>query len=172
MKLRTAMTVVAVLLLALAAPARQQASAPSTSLKAFVRTYLSPGRVPPDRTTRITVSSVKAHDGQGEEELVYVTGQRWCGSGGCTMLILEPLGSSFKVLGRVTVVQLPIRLLASSSYGRPDIGVRVQPGYEAVLSFDGTSYPRNPTIPPARRSETSVGREVITTSSASEPLYE
>ena len=62
---------------------------------------------------------MKTHDEKSEEELVYITGQRWCGSGGCTMLILEPVGSSFKVLGKITVVQLPIRLLPSTSYGRP-----------------------------------------------------
>jgi len=26
----------------------------------------------------------------------------------------------------------------------------IQPGYEAVISFDGTNYPGNPSMPPAR----------------------
>ena len=40
----------------------------------------------------------------------------------------SPPESSFKVLGRVTIVQLPIRLLSSTSHGHPDIGVIVQGG--------------------------------------------
>jgi hypothetical protein len=94
--------------------------------------------------------------GKPKRKIVYVSGQGWCGSGGCTMLILEPTESAFKVLGRVTIVQLPIRLLPSVNDGHPDIGVSVQgggvqSGYEAVLSFDGKSYPRNPSMPPARK---------------------
>ena len=47
MNLHTSMTVVMAMLLALAAPAKQQASTPSASLKAFIRSYLSPGKLPP-----------------------------------------------------------------------------------------------------------------------------
>ncbi len=95
---------------------------------------------------------MKSDDGNSEEVIVYVSGQGWCGSGGCTMLILEPFGASFKVIGRVTIVQLPIRLLHSMSHGHPDIGVVVQgggilSGYEAVLSFNGKSYRRESLYP-------------------------
>jgi hypothetical protein len=69
--------------------------------------------------------STKAETNTAEVELVYVSGQRWCGSGGCTLLILQPQGSSFRVIGKVTIVQLPfafyllraigIRILACAS---------------------------------------------------------
>jgi hypothetical protein len=159
----------------------QQATAsnrPSERLKAYLRSYLRPnGRVPPDATTRVSAVRIKTDGGKAEEDIVYVSGQRWCGSGGCTMLILEPTQSSFKLLGRVTIVQLPIRLLSSTSDGRPDIGVRVQgggvqSGYEAVLSFDGKSYPRNPSIPPARKATTSRGKVIIGTTRGSLSLYD
>ena len=93
------------------------------------------------------------------------------------MLILEPAGSSFKVLSKVTIVQLPIRLLPSVSHGHPDIGVIVSgggimPGYEAVLSFDGESYPRNPSLPPAREAAAIQGKVIIATTKNSVPLYE
>ena len=67
-------------------------------------------------------------NGKTKEDIVYISGPGWCGSGGCTMLILEPSGSSFNVLGKVTIVQLPIRVLHSTSHGHPDIGVLVQGG--------------------------------------------
>lgn len=151
---------------------------PSEPLKAYLRSYLSlDGKIPPDTTTRITVASVKTNGGKSEEDIVYVSGQGWCGSGGCTMLILEPTESSFKVLGRVTIVQLPIRLLHSMSHDHPDIGVLVQGGgilsaYEAVLSFNGKSYPRNPSVPPARKVSAVQGKVLIATTESSMPLYD
>lgn len=151
---------------------------PSEPLKAYLRSHLSlGGKVTPDTTTRITVASVRNDDGKTEEDIVYVSGRDWCGSGGCTMLILEPSGSSFKVLGRVTIVQLPIRLLHSMRHGYPDIGVFVQgggilSGYEAVLSFDGKRYSSNPSMPPAQKVTTIRGKVIIATTENGVPLYD
>jgi len=137
---------------------------PSEALRAYLRIYLgSRGSAPPDTTTRITSVVVKLGDGKTEETIVYISGQAWCGSGGCTMVILDSTGSSFKVLGRVTIVQLPIAILPTMHNGRPDIGVRVSgggihPGYEAVLSFNGKKYPGNPSVSPARKSAHVRGR--------------
>jgi hypothetical protein len=93
------------------------------------------------------------------------------------MLILEPTESAFNLLGRVTIVQLPIRLLPSANDGHPDIGVLVQgggiqSGYEAVLSFHGKSYPSNPSVPPARKSTAVRGKVIIATTQDSVPLYD
>lgn len=151
---------------------------PSEPLKAYLRNYLSRGgKIPSDPTTKITAFSAKSNDGKTEEDIVYVSGQRWCGSGGCTMLILQPTKSAFKVLGRVTIVQLPIRLLPSVHNGHPDIGVTVQgggilQGYEAVLSFDGKRYPTNPSMPPARKTNTIRGKVIVANTEESVPLYD
>ena len=150
---------------------------PNEPLKAYLRDYLSlGGKVPPDATTRITSVKVKTDDGK-VVDIVYVSGQRWCGSGGCTLLILEPTESTFKVLGRVTIVQLPVRLLPSTNNGHPDIGVSVrgggiQEGYEAVLSFNGERYPRNPSLPPARKATRIQGKVIIANTEGSVPLYD
>ena len=147
-------------------------------LKTYLRNYLSlGGKVPPDPTTRISTYTVKTAEGKTMESIVYVSGQRWCGSGGCTMLILEPADSAFKVLGRVTIVRLPIRLLPSLNHGHPDIGVTVQgggiqSGYEAVLSFDGKRYPRNPSMRPARKAVAVRGKVIIANTKESLPLYD
>jgi hypothetical protein len=130
----------------------------------------------PDTTTRVTAVRVDTDNGKGED-VVYVSGQRWCGSGGCTLLILEPAESTFKVIGKVTIVQLPVRLLSSKKDGRPDIGVTVrgggvQAGYEAVLSFNGKSYPGNPSLPPARKATEAQGKVIIANTKGSVPLYD
>jgi hypothetical protein len=151
---------------------------PSEALKAFLRSYLNPQQKDEIKdTTQITVVSVKTEDKAGEEQVVYVSGRGWCGTSGCTMLIVEPFQSSFKVLGVEPGVQLPIRLLPSMKYKHPDIGVYVSGGgiefpYEAVLSFNGTNYPDNSALPPARKIKGSEGKRIITTTKNSVPLYE
>jgi hypothetical protein len=151
---------------------------PSEALKAFIRNYLNLGPGVPQETMRITVVSVKTEDEAGEEEVVYISGQGWCGvTGGGNMLIVEPFQSSFKVLGNERGVQLPIRLLPSKEYGHPDIGVQVSGGgievpYEAILSFNGTNYPENSALPPARPVKGIEGKRIITTTEHSVPLYD
>jgi hypothetical protein len=151
---------------------------PSEALKAFLRSYLNPQQKDEIKdTTQITVVSVKTEDKAGEEQVVYVSGRGWCGTSGCTMLIVEPFQSSFKVLGVEPGVQLPIRLLPSMKYKHPDIGVYVSGGgiefpYEAVLSFNGTNYPDNSALPPARKIKGFEGKRIITTTKNSVPLYE
>ncbi len=181
MRVMTRPICAALLIMVGAAMLRGQEDAPSTipsePLKVYLRSYLTlGGKVPPDTTTKVATVQVKFENGKSED-LVYVSGQRWCGSGGCTLLILTPSEASFKLLGKVTIAQLPIRLLPSMQNGRPDIGVTVQgggisEGYEAVLSFNGESYPRNPSVPPARKTSAVQGKVIIASTEGSVPLYE
>jgi hypothetical protein len=112
-----------------------------------------------------------------KEVIVYLSGRGWCGSGGCVMLILAPEGETYRVVTKTTVTRLPIRVLTTKSNGWHDISVEVagggiQPGYEAELSFDGKSYPSNPTVTPAHRSNGKVqGRTVITETTKDQALY-
>lgn len=112
------------------------------------------------------------------EFVIYVSGQGWCGTGGCTLIVLAPSDSTFQVIGRATIVQLPIRVLHRIRYGRPDIGVWVQgggaqPGYEAILSFDGRRYPNNPSVPPARPARgADIGEILIPTTTSGALLYQ
>jgi hypothetical protein len=151
-------------------------ASPNRALVAFVRSYLetSPGglRV---RTARIAVASIPNND-----IVVYVIGDDWCGTGGCHMLVVKRAARTFTVLGYETIVHPPIRVLNSRTHGEPDIGVTVcgggvLPCYEAVLSYDGSKYPLNPSMPPARPLRTPRGRAVISgdafSSKGSTPLY-
>ncbi len=147
------------------------------ALKMFLRSYLNPRRASPDKSTRITVVSVATKSVATEEQIVYVSGQGWCGSGGCMLLVLERSGASFKILGDMSIVQLPVRILPSMEHGHPDIGVNVRgrevgSEYEAKLSFDGTAYPTDPTLPPARRIPAGRGKQIITTTESSVSLYD
>ncbi len=147
------------------------------ALKGFVRRVLNLEEQKDDsEDTRITLSRVPPRGKARAIVLVYVTGSSWCGSGGCTLLILEPREASFKLLGRLTVVQLPIWLLPSTSNGYPDIGVGVRGGgsnpveYEVKLSFDGSMYPGNPSLPPAQKIPFGRGLKLISATVTSSAL--
>ena len=51
-------------------------------------------------------------------------------------------------------------------------GGGIQLGYEAMLPFDGKTYPSNPTVPPARHlSEKVPGEIVIAPNAGDRPLF-
>lgn len=145
-------------------------------LKTFLRSYLNSGGDLPDKTTRVSIVSVPLESRATEEQIVYVTGRGWCGSGGCTLLILEPSADSFKVIGDLSVIQLPVEILPGFVNGHPNIGVRtrgvgVGSEYRVQLSFDGHSYPADATLPPAKRIRDDRGKAIVTTASTGIPLY-
>ncbi len=109
---------------------------------------------------------VDLNDDGTQEAIVYLISDWWCGSGGCTTLILAPEGSSYRVVTKTTITHLPIRVLSTKSNGWHDLAVWVQGGgivhaYEAKLSFNGKTYPSNPSMPPARRLTKHVPGEVV-----------
>jgi hypothetical protein len=165
-----ALSAVCVVLLAADSLGRQQSSPKSVSkisVEQFLRKYLHDPQFGEDKATQYSVAFVNLGGNPKDEVVVYISGPRWCGSGGCLLLVLEPNGSSYTVIGRTTIVRLPIRVLQNRTNGWRDIGVRVQgggiqPGYEAALPFDGKKYPSNPSLPPARRlTEDAVGELII-----------
>jgi hypothetical protein len=118
-------------------------------------------------------------NGDDEDEvLVLMLGPGLCGSGGCNMMILEKAIESYRIVTETTITNQPIQVLEPSSNGWRDLAVTVRGGgitaYEAVLRFDGTSYPRNPSAPPAEPLAEAVSGEVVIDFSSPEegtPLY-
>jgi hypothetical protein len=143
-----------------AQPDFQQASA-EESIRQFLQAWDD------DISTQYIVAFRDLNADGTPEAIVYLTIKKWCGSGGCTMLILERTGSSWRVVTKTTVTRPPIRVLKKISNRWHNIGVWVEgggihPGYEAELVFDGKTYPTNPTIPPALQlKEKSAGVVVI-----------
>ncbi len=122
------------------------------SLKRFIQNYA--GRPSTDRPTRYLNAWIDLNGDGKREAIVYLIGSDWCGSGGCTALVLEPARSTYEVIAHVSIVQLPISALTRSSRGWRDLtvwvyGGGIQNAYEAELKFDGRSYPSNPSVPPA-----------------------
>ena len=147
------------------------------SLKGFLQHYDDNPISPDKKTTRYAAAFIDLNGDGKNEVIVYLMASKWCGSGGCTVLILIPQHSGYRVMTRMTVTQLPIRVLSTKTAGWQDLGVRVQgggiqPGYEAILRFNGTTYPRNPSMPPAQRLRRPLeGRVVIPAGTEGRFLY-
>jgi hypothetical protein len=107
-------------------PSPAAAAAVSTRKK-FLQGYVG---VPTDenKTTRYSAAFVDLRGDGTQEIIVYLTSKAWCGTGGCTTLILAPEGPSYRVVTRITVTRPPIRILDAKSNGRHDIGVQVRGG--------------------------------------------
>jgi len=140
-------------------------------LKVFLQNYLKSGSSEFDKTTRYSAAFADLSGAKMPEVVVYVSGRAWCGSGGCSMLVLRPDGASFTVITRTTITRPPIRVLQATTNAWHDLGVRVQgggilAGYTAVLSFNGKAYASNPTVPPARQLAGDPGGEILISRSA------
>lgn len=121
-------------------------------LQTFLQKYCKDGDPTADRTTRYSAASVSLDD-KTQMELVYISGDTWCGSGGCFAVLLKPEGSSFKVIQEFTLARLPIRVLPSLTNGWHDLAMWVRgggvSGRVAILRYNGSKYPSNPSMAPA-----------------------
>lgn len=77
-------------------------------------------------------------------EVVYLHSNDWCGTSGCTLLIIANEGGKRKEVGGFTT-QLPVWLLGHSKSGYPVFNVRHYGGgsfkvYCGMLRFDGHKY--------------------------------
>ena len=158
------------------AEAQPQQGTQSSSVEESLRQFLQ--TLDNNKTTRY-VAAFRDLNGDGiPEAIVYLIGKKWCGSGGCNTLILTQDGSSWRVVTKITITRPPIRVLTNTSNGWHSIsawvqGGGIQPGYEAELPFNGKNYPRNPTVPPARRlKEKSAGEVIVSSEQKGLSLYD
>lgn len=162
------------LLLALAVAACSPAAEPqSVDAPTAPAPPMPPSTPPNDPALGAAIASVLGEDaastrlvtrfaGDGVRlALVYLVGPNWCGTGGCNLLILRQGATGWEQVGNVGRVRLPVRVLAQSTNGLPDLGVTVSggggpPAYEARLAFDGRAYPRFPPDAPAGEAQGTV----------------
>jgi hypothetical protein len=114
-------------------------------------------------------------NGDGRPEaIVYLVSGHVCGTGGCSLMVLTPAGRSWRQVADVTIANPPIRLLSSASHGWRDLAVTVAGGgartHAARLSFNGRSYPGNPSMAPALRRRVP-GRVLIADEDRGRPLF-
>jgi hypothetical protein len=140
----------------------------------FLQDYV--GAETENKNTEYAAALVDLRDNGTKEAIVYLWSNHWCGTGGCVMLILAPNAGSYKVITKTPIVRPPIRVLRTKTNGWHDLSVIVGGGglaaYEAKLAFDGSSYPQNPSVPPAERLRgKTAARTVISPTGKGEHLF-
>ncbi len=98
-----------------------------------------------DTASRKFVFSEQDLNGDGSNEIfVGTTGPYFCGSGGCTVLLLDANGL---LINRFTVVGYPLFVDSEKSNGWYDLVVP-SGNKKRLLKFDGKKYPSNPSVQP------------------------
>ena len=84
---------------------------------------------------------------QIKDAVVLLQGKEWCGSVGCTMLIYHAKNDhSLSLITKTTVTDTPIYQLSTKQNGWSDLSVYSKGVGQVKLSFDGKSYPSNPSL--------------------------
>ncbi|WP_375290926.1 hypothetical protein [Qipengyuania sp.] len=105
-----------------------------------------------------------------DEVLAYIAGPMRCGTGGCNLLVLKDDGTRFTKIGEVSVTQLPVGVLSTTTDGMRDLWVTVYGGGRAQATmrvpFVKGAYAGNPTVAPAtpieERGESVIGDDLLT----------
>jgi uncharacterized protein YecT (DUF1311 family) len=155
--------------------AADQPSVGSSELKEFLRAELHDPYGPDDVGTRYSAVVVELHD-KVKDVVVYMTGNDWCGSGGCYALLLEPDGHSFRVITHFTFINLPIHVLGSSTKGWHDLTVQVrddgQRPHRVILKFNGETYPNPSAAYAVNAEDESTSTELPLVAANGAPLFE
>lgn len=116
-----------------------------TSLPKFIASWSK------EEAPRFRSAFVDLNNDGNKEAIVLMEGSDWCGTGGCTLLVLIRSRGEWKLVSKMTGTKTPIRVVQRSKNGWSSLGVTVRGGgiiqsYEAVLDFDGKKYPSNPSM--------------------------
>lgn len=98
-----------------------------------------------DTASRKFIFSEQDLNGDGKNEIfVGTTGPYFCGSGGCTILLLDSDG---KLINRFTVIGYPVFVTSEKTNGWNNLVVSSD-NKKRLLRFDGKKYPANPSRQP------------------------
>jgi hypothetical protein len=95
-------------------------------------------------------------DGQ-DEYFVLFTSPYFCGTGGCTMLLLDYYS---EVITRFTVMEPPLYVSEETTNGWRDLLIYSEGSYRDLI-FDGTIYPSNPSVATESSKEPDDSYEVL-----------
>lgn len=128
----------------LALPGLAVAQAPSPLVNA-VRDYAA--RVGADTRTQEFRHALTDLDHDGvDDALVLLLGADWCGTGGCTLLVLQGGQNGFRLVSASSVTEEPVRVSTRERrHGWSSLIVNSRKG-EVLMRFDGQRYPSNASV--------------------------
>lgn len=101
----------------------------------------------PDTSRKFIFFEYDLNGELGKEIFVGLIGPYFCGSGGCTVLLLNPKGV---LITRFTVVDYPIVIDTQKNKGWDNLFM-LSSGKYHVMKFNGKKYPSNPSMQPLLR---------------------
>src|SRR3954466_14794480 len=110
-----------------ASPLVAQPQTAERSLHDFLRTTFAEARRGYPDSTYVAAFADLNGDGR-DEALVSLYSGMFCGSGGCALYIYTPAGASWREVAEITIVNAPVRLLATRHRGWRDLAVHVSGG--------------------------------------------
>lgn len=88
-----------------------------------------------------------------DEALVLLSGDYWCGTGGCNMAVFEGTPEGHTLVSNLSLVNAPVWVSSDRSSGWNDLIVKISGGgietKHVALRFNGFRYPVNPSLEPA-----------------------
>lgn len=133
---------------ATAAPA--PAPAPAGTLPADVQSTIRKTYGQDGGAVRYVDGSIDLNGDAKPELFVHVVGPMVCGSGGCPTLIFTPAGAGHRLVSTIGLTRPPVRASVRQTRGWRNVIVQVSgggaKGSDVELAFNGTSYPRNPSV--------------------------
>ena len=129
------------------------ASADFSSLEKTLAAWSSPD----ERPREYKVAMVDLNGDSIPDAVVLITDRSYCGTGGCSLLVLKGTKNGFVVLSESSISREPIYVLRETMHGWHSLAIMSSggggPAKLALMRFDGKQYPLNPSMqPPANRS--------------------
>lgn len=117
----------------------------AADLKRFVQARVRQIAGVIDGSERISHAFVDLNGDGKDEAIVYLTGNGWCGTGGCQLYILTPDVTGYRFVARIPATRPPIRVLNKTSHGWHSVSVTIRDDgthmYEGEYRFNGEKYP-------------------------------
>ena len=100
------------------------------------------------------------------DAVVYFPASGWCGTGGCSTLVVRQTARGFAVIGNTPATRLPIRVLRTRHNGWRDLSTWQQgggnlEGCTAAIEFNGWRYRARGCWPPGEPGTTADGPVII-----------
>ncbi len=109
----------------------------------------------PDPLPSYEYAITDLNDDNAPDAVVLITDAHYCGSGGCSMLVLRGGKDSFEIVSSTSISRKPIWVLGESRNGWKSLSVFVSGGGikagNAILRFNGKRYPGNPSLQPTAK---------------------
>lgn len=105
-----------------------------------------------DKNIRYYYNRVDLNDDGIPEVFAFLVGSFICGTGGCSAVIFKLENGEYKLLSRFSLVRNPVIISNTKTNGYRDIIMNGYGGgiqsFFALIKYDGTTYPSNPSVQP------------------------